>query len=208
MTSHPQQYGFDTFLANADADNKAKQFERETAHLPCTMEEAIEFYRRQIDLHHAAMLDNDFDAAIAIREEAHLLARKLNGNQPGIIAHHDAPGCVLAREVTATSGAVPLWGQDGTFQMTAANMALQVTMEGIFRIGGCYMPYCSFSVRAVDQDKPFLSSTGYRSFLDVSVSPKPGMDTKQFVHRVVEIHVEKELGNRLFPIAEQYRKSE
>lgn len=207
MTNAPQQFGFDALLASADADNKAKQFERETAHLPDTMAEAIEFYRRQIDHHHAAMLANNFDTAIAIREEAHQLARKLNGNKPGIIATDDAPGCILARKTTAQPGSMPLWGQDGTFQMTAANMALLVTMEGMFGIGACYMPYCCFSVRTVERDKPFLSSTGYRSFLGASVVPEPGMDTEQFVRRVVELFVKQEIGNKLVSIEPQFQSN-
>ena len=204
MTNSPQQFGFDALLADADADNKARQFEQETAHLPETIGEAKAFHLQQINQHHAAMLQMDFESAIAIREEAHRLARKLNGNKPGIIAHDEAPGCVLARATAAAPDSIPLWGQNGTFQMTAANMALLVIMEGMFGIGACHMPYCSFSVRAVHHDKPFLSSTGYRSFLGVSVEPELGMDTEHFVHRVVEIHVERELGNKLVSIAPQY----
>ena len=205
MTNSPQQFGFDALLADAGADNQARQFEQETAHFPGTIEEAVVFYCDLIDQHHAAMLQNDFKSAIAIREEARQLARKLNCNKPGIIAHEDAPGCVLARTTAAALDNIPLWGQNGTFQLTAANMTLQVTMEGIFGIGACYMPYCSFSVRAVHHDKPFLSSTGYRSFLGVSVESEPGMDTEHFVRRVVEIHVERELGNKLVAIAPQYQ---
>ena len=204
MTNHPQQYGFDTLLADADTDNKTRQFVRETAHLPGTMDKAIEFHHRLTTQHHAAMLDNDFDTAVAIREEARQLARKLNGNKPGIIAHDDAPGCILARATAATPGIVPLWGQEGTFQMTVANMTLNVSMGGIFGIGATAMPYLGFSVRAVDLDKPFLSSTGYRSFLGVSIPPESNMDVEAFVRRVVEIHVKNELNNRLVSIAQQY----
>ena len=204
MTNSPEQFGFDSLLADADADNQARQFEQETAHLPETMEKAIALYRQQIEQHHVAMLENDFEQAIAIREEAHLLARKLNGNEPGIIAHDDAPGCVLARETITTHGTVPLWGQEGSFQMTVANMRLQVSMGGIFGIGATAMPYLGFSVRAVEYDRPFLSETGYRSFLGVSVKPEPQMDVSGFVRRVVEVYVKQELKNRLVPIAKQY----
>ena len=56
MTNSPEQFGFDSLLADADADNQARQFEQETAHLPETMEEAIALYRQQIEQHHVAML--------------------------------------------------------------------------------------------------------------------------------------------------------
>ena len=203
MTNHSQQYGFDALLADADKDNKTRQFERETAHLPDTMNEAIELYHRQITQHHAAMLDNDFETVIEIREEARQLARKLNDNKPGIIAHDGAPGCILARETAAEPGIIPLWGQEGAFQTTAASMTLNVSMGGIFGIGATAMPYLGFSVRATDQDKPFLSSTGYRSFLGVSIPLELGMDVERFVRCVVEIHVEKELGSKLLTIAKQ-----
>ena len=88
--------------------------------------------------------------------------------------------------------------------MTVANMRLQVSMEGIFGIGATAMPYLGFSLRAVDYDRPFLSETGYRSFLGVSVKPEPQMDVAGFVRRVVEVYVKQELKNRLVPIAKQY----
>lgn len=90
MSSETDQLGFDALLADAESENRIRAFDRETAHLPGTINAAIPFYRQQIDAHHAAMLICDFDAAMAIREEAHLLARKLNGGKPGILAHDDA----------------------------------------------------------------------------------------------------------------------
>jgi hypothetical protein len=83
--------------------------DRATAHLPGTMEEAMPFYRRMLENHHAAMQTADIDKAMSIREEAHLLAAKLNGGTCGIIAGPDAPGCILERESAAPSGSVPLW---------------------------------------------------------------------------------------------------
>lgn len=123
------------------------------------------------------MLAGDFDTALAIRKDAHLLARKLNGGKVGILAGKDAAGCKLARETAADTGAIPLWGQDGTFKTHAEGMTLKVEMGGMFGIGATAMPYLGFSVRAVDTSKPFLSSTGYRSFLGVSVSSEQGMTT-------------------------------
>lgn len=207
MTNHPQQYGFDDLLSEAAADNKARVFDRETAHLPETMEAAIRFHREQIDHHHTAMLENDFEAAIAIRKEAHVLARKLDRNGRGILAHDNAPGYVLARETTAASGMVPLWGQDGAFRTQAAGTMLDVSMQGMFGIGSTVMPFLGFEVRAVDQDKPFLSETGYRSFLGVSVAPVPDMDVEHFVRRVVEVYVQQECNGRLVSVAEKFRKS-
>lgn len=206
MSKHPEQLGFDALLETAAQDNISRNFEKETAHLPSDWTEAIAYHRRQIECHNDAMLANDFDAAMAIRNDAYLLARKLNGGAPGILAGEDAPGCVLARKAAAKDGCVPLWGQDGAFEMQAAGLALNVEMNGMFGIGATAMPYLGFSVRAVDCTEPFLSETGYRSFLGVSVVPEMGMATADFVCRVVELHVATELKGKLLSVAVQYRE--
>ena len=206
MSKHPEQLGFDTLLETAAQDNTARVFEQETKHLPSDWTEAIAYHRRQIEDHHKAMLANDFDAAMTIRNDAYLLAKKLNGGAAGILAGENAPGCVLARKATAKDGCVPLWGQDGAFEMQVAGMALNVEMNGMFGIGATAMPYLGFFVRAVDCNKPFLSETGYRSFLGVSVEPALGMTLADFVRRVVELHVANELRGKLLNVAVQYRE--
>lgn len=204
MSNHPDQLGFDALLQNAAADNQTRVFDRKTAHLPEDWAEAIAYHRTQIAEHHAAMLATDFEAAIAIRKEAHLLATKLNGGRHGILAGKDAPGCFLARKAAAASGKVPLWGQDGAFEINASGMQISVDMGGMFGIGATAMPYLGFSVRAVDTNKPFLSETGYRSFLGVSVEPQQGMTTAGFVRRVIEVHVAQELRGKLVQVDPQY----
>lgn len=206
MSKHPEQLGFDALLETAAQDNTARAFEQETSHLPSAWAEAIAYHRRQIERHHEAMLLSDFDAAMAIRNDAHLLARKLNGGEPGVLAGEDAPGCLLARKAAAKDGCVPLWGQDGVFAVQAAGMALDVKMNGIFGIGATAMPYLGFSVRAVDCNKPFLSETGYRCFLGVSVEPETGTTTADFVRRIVELHVANELKGKLLNVAVEYRQ--
>ena len=206
-TNTAGQLGFDDLLSAADADNRQHAFERQAAHLPDTMDLAVPFLRALIDQHHDAMLDNDFETAINLRKDADLLARKLDHDGHGILAHDDAPGYVLARETAAARGSVPLWGQEGLFRIQAAGMVLDVTMQGIFGIGSTAMPYLGFEARAVHHNRPFLSPTGYRSFLGVSVAPKPGMDVEAFVHRIIEIYVRNECKGRLVSIGKKYRKT-
>lgn len=67
------QLEFDALLQAADTDNAKRNFEKETAHLPSGWQDALIFHRDQIGAHHAAMLATDFDTALAIRKEAHLL---------------------------------------------------------------------------------------------------------------------------------------
>ena len=83
---HATQLGSNALLSGADSENRARTFERETAHLPGTMVCALPYYRGLLDRHHAAMLAADAEEARRLGEEAHKLERKLNGGEPGIIA--------------------------------------------------------------------------------------------------------------------------
>lgn len=200
MSRHPEQLGFDALLGDAAQDNAARAFDKETAHLPSSWAAALAFHRDQIDQHHAAMLDMDFEAAMTIRRDGHLLAKKLNGGKSGILAVEDAPGCVLARKTEAQAGTVPLWGQRGSFEIEAAGTVALIDMEGMFGIGATAMPYVSFSARAKHCDTPFISETGYRSFLGASVTPQAGMTPHCFVRRVIETHVSKTLSGKLLAV--------
>ncbi|WP_238365427.1 hypothetical protein [Mesobacterium pallidum] len=200
MNTQPDQLGFQDLLEEAAAGNAARRFAKETKHLPGDMQAARACHREQIETHHTAMLACDFDAALAIRKEAHQLARKLNGGNPGILAHDDAPGNVLARDCAALPGDMPLWGQEGTFCLSAAGAEMSVRFHGMFGIGATAMPYLGFEIRATDPAQPFVSATGYRSFLGVSVAPKPGMIPAAFACRVVEVYVAEELEGRLVAV--------
>ena len=129
------------------------------------------------------------------------MAQKLNGGKPGILAQDDAPGYVLARACAANQGCVPLWGQDGTFDISAFGTECRVAFRGMFGIGATAMPYLGFEVRAVDIAQPFISGTGYRSFLGCSVSPQDGMTPKDFASKVIAHHVESELKGKLVQLA-------
>ena len=206
MSNNTDQLGFDALLLDADKDNAARAFDRETAHLPSDWETALTYHRNQITDHHVSMLNNDFDAAMAIRNDAYLLATKLNGGKIGIIAGDDAPGCKLDAQARAADGQIPLWGQSGAFEITAAGLTARVEMGGMFGIGATAMPYLGFSVCAVDKQKPFLSATGYRSFLGASVPPEIGMTTGRFVQRVIETYVGQELRGKLAQIDPNFFK--
>ncbi|MDX8353992.1 hypothetical protein [Cognatiyoonia sp. IB215182] len=201
-----EQLGFADMLHNAARDNAARAFDKETTHLPGTWAEALDYHNQQIANHHAAMLNSDLDLAIDIRKEAHLLAKKLNNGNPGILAGNDAPGCKLDRQAAAQDGLIPMWGQSGTFAIEAAGMQVRVTMGGMFGIGATAMPYLGFAARAVDRTKPFLSATGYRSFLGCTVPPVPGLMVDGLVRRILRAHVTHDLGGRLVPIDPEWPK--
>ncbi len=204
MSAPQSQLGFDGLLRAADEANEARKVERETAHLPSTMEEAIPFYRLLIRQHHAAILAADVETAMRLRKEAELLAVRLNGGAPGILAGDDAPGCVLAQVTAAAEDAVPLWGQEGVFVVAVNGMRLRIELDGMFGCSFCYWP--GFAAHAVDHERPFISETGYRSFLGIHADPVPGLLPDAFAGKVIAAYIERELKGRPVAIGREYRK--
>lgn len=200
------QLGFDALLEDAATVNHARAFERSTGHLPGTFPEAVTHYRALLANHHAAMLAADVDETMRLRKEADNLALRLNHGDPGILAGPDAPGCALAHETAAAPGSVPLWGQKGSFIVTVSGARVRVEMEGIFGIGARVAYWPGFSAHAVDHDRPFISPTGYRSFLGIHADAAPGMTPDAFAAKVLAAHVAKELKGRLVAIAPSDRE--
>lgn len=195
--SNPGQLAFDALLAETATINRARAEEAAHAYLPGTMDAALPYYRSLIEAHHAAMFAGDVGEVSRLRGEAHDLAYKLNGFEPGILAHEDAPGYVLDRLTRADEGAVPLWGQSGSFEIRCKAMRVRIDMEGLFGIGASHMTWLGFAAHAVEKAKPFLSETGYRSFLGVGGTLAPGHTPDTFVAGIVGAYVERELKGRL-----------
>ena len=125
------------------------------------------------------------------------MAVKVNHGDRGILAHDDAPGYVLARRCAAAPGKVPLFGQDGRFTIEVAGIPILIELHGMFGLGG---PLPGFEARAVDLTRPFISDTGYRSFLGYRCDPVRGMTTADFAARVIAAHIAGELKGRLVAI--------
>ncbi len=206
MRQHTAQLGFDALLSAAAEDNRKRETLRETAHLPGTMADAIPYHRLLIRQHHAAILAADAGKVAQLRREAKRLAVRLNDGEPGILAHPDAPGCALARETAAAPGTVPLWGQDGSFIVEVSGMRVRIALDGLFGIGGSIQFWPGFAAHAVDPDRPFISETGYRSFLGIHAAPVPELTPDAFAAKVIAAHIERALKGRLHPIAAQYRE--
>lgn len=203
QSNSPAQLGFDDLLAETDKANERAAFEKQYGHLPGTMEEALPFYRDLIEQHHAAMLAADRAEIFRLRDVAESLALRLNNGKPGILAGPDAPGCMLARLTFAGEGAVPLWGQGGSFIVKVKTMRVRIDMDGLYGIGARSSPWMNFSANAVDRDKPFLSETGYRSFLGISADIVPGMTPDAFAVSVIKEYVRVHLKGRLVAIREE-----
>ncbi len=209
MTNHNHsstaQLGFDALLADADSDNRAREFERETGYLPDSYDEAVPFYRSLIERNHAAMLAADMAETTRLHDEARKLALRLNGGDGGILAHENAPGYVLARETAAPSGTVPLWGQTGDFIVRIGDMRVRIELDGMFGIGSGFSFWPGFSAHAVDRDRPFLSQTGYRSFLGIYAEPQEDLTPDLFTQKIIAAYVDRDLNGKLVTIDEKYR---
>lgn len=201
-----QQLGFDALLSDAESENSSRQQRLAASHLPATFADAVPYYRALIGRHHAAMLAADVESAMALREEAHLLAEKLNGFEPGIIADEDAPGCVLESAARAAAGAVPLWGQSGSFEIVCGSMRVQIELDGMFGTGATYMTWPGFFARAVEWDQPFFSETGYRRFLGLCGELAAGETPDGFAARVIASYVARELKGKLRAIEARHRE--
>lgn len=79
-------------------------------------------------------------------------------------------------------------------------MRVEIAMEGVFGIGSGFSFWPGFAARAVDPHRPFLSPTGYRSFLGIHAEAQPGLTPGDFVSRVIEAYVERELTGRLVAV--------
>lgn len=193
--THPQQlgFGFDEML----------EAER-TAYLPSTMEEAIPFYRSLLEKHHAARIAGDTTTAMKVRDECHDLAVKLNGGDTCGICAPDGPGKILERSTAAPDGTVPLWGQKGNFMIDINGMKVRIEQDGIFGIGTFMSPAPGFSAHAVDYDKPFLSETGYRSFIGSRPDIVPGMTPDVVAAEMIQPYMKRECKGKSKRIGQTY----
>lgn len=179
-------------------------FEQRTSQLPSAMEGGIAFCRSLIDRFNAVLLVSDMPAAEHLIEEAHDLATKLNGGDLAIFADENSAGNILERETAAKPGDVPLWGQTGQFVIEpVVGMKVLIEMEGILGIPTDPVP--SFAAHALDPDKPFISETGYRSFIGWRFPLKAGANPPDYAKAVIQEHIRRHLKGRLTLIEPTYR---
>ena len=195
----PQQLGFG-FEEMIEAER--------TAHIPSTMEEAVPYYRKLIERHNEAMMAGDKDAAMAVRADADDLAYKLNGNDIGIKGGPDSIASQLERATAAPDGTVPMWGQTGNFTIDVDGTKIRIEQDGIFATGSHAMFWLAFSAHAVDYDKPFISETGYRSFIGVFAPPEPGVTPEDFAKGVIRGYLKREHKGKPYKIEQGYVERE
>jgi len=191
------QLSFDALLADTTETNRQRQRDNEYGHLPDTMEAAVPFLKDLIARHHQAMAGGNGKLVRSLREEAVKLATKLNSFEAGILADDDAPGCALDRLTRATEGQDPLWGQSGSFIVTYKEMQVRIEMDGLYGIAAAHMTWLGFGAHAIERNKPFLSDTGFRSFLGVGGQLAEGYTPRTFVEAIIDGYVMKELKGKL-----------
>jgi hypothetical protein len=182
--------------------------DQRTAHLPSTLEEAIPVYRDLIDKHHAAMMVGDESAVLKIRNEARDLAHKLDPEGNGILAGPDAPGYQLERATAALEGTIPKWGQTGDFTVDVNGIKVRIEQGGMLGIASMAMFWPSFEAHAVDYDKPFISETGYRSFMGPRVEVMTGIAPDQFATEVMKSYLAGECKGKPRRIQQTYVERE
>jgi hypothetical protein len=84
-------------------------------------------------------------------------------------------------------------------------MRVEVEMDGILGVASNIYHWLGFSARAVEFDKPFLSKTGYRSFVAVGGALESGFTPDRFAREVISVHVQRSLKGRLVAIKPEYR---
>jgi len=80
-------------------------------------------------------------------------------------------------------------------------MRVRAAMVGIFGIGASAAFWMGFVAFAVDRCRPFLSESGYRSFLGCSIDLAPGVMPDVRAATVIRHYVAHELKGRLKTIA-------
>lgn len=83
-------------------------------------------------------------------------------------------------------------------------MQALIEMDGIFGIGGSHCFWPGFSATVVDATKPFLSETGYRSFLGIYAEAVSGLSPDAFVREICVRHIEDNLNGKLIPVAKRF----
>lgn len=169
------------------------------------MADALPLFRELIARNDAAMRAADIPEVMRHWEEAHHLALRLNRGDPAILADDDSPGYALMRATAAEPGAFPLWGQRGDFRITMNGMQARIEMDGMFGIGMSFGIVPGFSTHAVDYSLPFLSETGYRSFLGIHAELVAGIAPEAFARQVVSSLVSDSLKGRLVPIRREHQ---
>lgn len=80
-------------------------------------------------------------------------------------------------------------------------MRVRIELGGLFGIGARHMYYPGFAARTVEWDKPFISESGFRSFLGLWAEPFSCILPHEFCCKVIQTYISEELKGKLRVIA-------
>lgn len=132
-----------------------------------------------------AVLNGDAEALKKAEKTYEACIWKLNGNTFfGSSADEYQAAEVIDAYCKADNGQVPIWGQKGSFLVVSREgVRAWVEVERACR-------YCSASFHVVDLDKPFISSTGYRSHIFYYKEVSPGESVSDYFTRILNDHLD------------------
>lgn len=152
--------------------------------LPDTDEELIDRCRELLVEYDATIRAADRGYAEDIAEMIEQACIKLNGGDTfGSALEPNGGHYRMKHAMMAPYQSVPMWGQPGVFTIEAHGIPARIRYSGLFGVS-----HHGFDVTAVEWDKPFLSPTGYRSFLDTYWKHRldPGNTPEDYVKTIVE----------------------
>lgn len=76
-------------------------------------------------------------------------------------------------------------------------MQVRINLDGVFGIGATALPFPGFAAHVVDRDAPFLSDTGFRSFLGFHMPLTPGLSVESYIRAAITHQVKTDLKGRL-----------
>jgi hypothetical protein len=110
----------------------------------------------------------------------------------------------LERATAAAEGVVPIWGETGNYTIDVDRIKVRIEQDGIVATGSHAMFWLASSAHAVDYDNPFLSETGYRSFIGIFAPPEPGVTPKDFAKGVIRGYLQREHKGKPYRIEQNY----
>jgi hypothetical protein len=139
-------------------------------------------YSALIELNCACLAGND-ERRDAAANQFEACIWKLNGKSFfGCSAGEHESAHVISEYCRAEGGSVPIWGQHGDFIIeTEGGLRARVKTES-----GCLMGFLSASFHVVDLGAPFVSETGFRSYIFQFSEVLPGETVDAHVLRVFQ----------------------
>lgn len=80
-------------------------------------------------------------------------------------------------------------------------MHVRIELDGVFRIGTTALQFPGFAAHVVDRDAPFLSDTGFRSFLGFTMLLTPDLAVESYIREAIAHQIKTELKGRLVRVS-------